>query len=84
MSGCSRDLMADVTIVIPDGHFERIARAMAQQRGLDFTSMSKDEWIVLLRHDVVNHWINVVQSCEAPAYHAQIRESLADMMKDNG
>ncbi len=76
--------MADVLITIPDTHFERVASALAQQRGHDISSMGKDEWITMLRRDVVDYWINIVSSAEGPAYRDEIRQSMTDMIKEAG
>jgi len=59
--------MAVLSITIPDAQVTRLVAAVAQQRGVDVSAMTVPQKLALMKTDVVNYWLGLLQASEIPA-----------------
>ena len=61
------NIMASITITIPDAQVPRLATAVAAYRGINISSMNLAQKTAMMKQDVVTYWIERVQAAELPA-----------------
>lgn len=59
--------MAVLSITIPDAQVTRLVTAVAQQRGIDISAMSTAQKIAMMKTDIVNYWLGLMQASEIPS-----------------
>lgn len=58
--------MAALTLTIPDAQVPRLVQAVAQQRGIDISAMTTPQKIAMMKTDVVNYWLRLMNASEIP------------------